>query len=130
MLLSGRRILIVEDQFLVALHTADVLEGLGCEIVGPAPRVGEALDLARTEMLDAAILDINLAGEMVWPVAAELKSKNVPFLFLSAYSQDFKMPLTFSNIVRLEKPLNDVLLRRALATMLEFREKPFSELNI
>ena len=115
--LIGRRILIVEDEFLVALHTADVLESLGCTIVGPAARVDKALNLARTELLDAAILDINLAGELVWPVAEELKFRRIPFLFLSAYAKEFTAPMALTKIVRLEKPMQERLLRDALTAM-------------
>jgi DNA-binding NarL/FixJ family response regulator len=71
----GRRVLVVEDDFLVSLTTGDFLERLGCEVVGPAARIAAAVRLAQSELLDAAVLDINIAGDMVWPVAEELWCK-------------------------------------------------------
>jgi DNA-binding response OmpR family regulator len=103
--LVSRRILVVEDDFLVALTTIDILESIGCEIVGPASRLAAAVQLAQTESLDAAILDINISGEMIWPVAEELQRRDVPFLFLSAYPQLSIVPKIFATIARFEKPL-------------------------
>jgi DNA-binding response OmpR family regulator len=102
---DGRRILVVEDEFLAGLTTIDYLESIGCEVVGPAARLADALDLARSENLDAALLDINLADEMVWPVAELLRLKNVPFLFLSAFSQLNVLPELFADTPSLPKPL-------------------------
>jgi hypothetical protein len=62
----------VEDEFLAGLTTIGVLEGFGCEVVGPVARLAMALRLAKFETLDAAVLDINVAGELIWPVAEEL----------------------------------------------------------
>ncbi len=84
---DGRRVLVVDDEFLAGLTAIDFLESIGCEVVGPAARLSDAVDLARSENLDAALLDINLADEMVWPVAEVLRLKHVPFIFLSAFSQ-------------------------------------------
>jgi DNA-binding NarL/FixJ family response regulator len=58
----GRRVLVVEDQFLVSLLTIDTLESVGCEIVGPAARIADAAQLAQSESLDAAVLDVNVGG--------------------------------------------------------------------
>ncbi len=115
MLFSARRILLVEDGFFIALSVVDFLESLGCEIVGPALRLHTGLDLARTELLDAAVLDINIAGQMVWPIAEELERRNIPFLFLSAYSKNLVVPVAFASKIRLEKPMNGELLQRSLA---------------
>jgi AmiR/NasT family two-component response regulator len=62
MVAIGRRVLVVEDEFLAALTTVDFLESIGCEVVGPAARLSPALELAQSEALDAAVLDINIAG--------------------------------------------------------------------
>jgi DNA-binding response OmpR family regulator len=117
MTIARRRILVVEDEFLVALSTTDLLERAGCEIVGPAPRMAMALGLALSEKLDAAVVDINLAGEMIWPVAAVLKSRGVPFVFLSAYTPLSVIPTIFGAIPRLDKPLDGDRLLRELAAM-------------
>lgn len=71
MTFAGRRVLVVEDDFLVSLATTDLLESTGCVIVGPAARIAAALRFARTESLDAAVLDVDIVGEMVWPVAED-----------------------------------------------------------
>jgi DNA-binding response OmpR family regulator len=82
---AGRRVLVVEDDFLVSLTTVDFLESIGCEVVGPAARIAVAVRLAQSESVDAAVLDINIAGDMVWPVAEVLRRRGVPFIFLSAH---------------------------------------------
>jgi DNA-binding response OmpR family regulator len=64
----GRRLLVVEDDFLVSLMTVDFLESIGCEVIGPAARLAAAVRLTQSESLDAAVLDINIAGDMIWPV--------------------------------------------------------------
>jgi CheY-like chemotaxis protein len=118
MTLAGQRVLVVEDEFLVALATTDLLESLGCVIVGPAARLGAAVQLARSESIDAAVLDVDIAGEMVWPVAEELWRRGVPFLFLSAYASLIAFPPPFAAVPRLEKPIEKVRLLRQLDVML------------
>jgi CheY-like chemotaxis protein len=107
---AGRRVLVVEDEYLTALTTIDFLERIGCHVVGPAARLPAALDLARSEALDAAVLDINIAGTMIWPVAEELLRRGVPYLFLSAYSQQNMIPVKFASAPCLAKPLEQQLL--------------------
>jgi chemotaxis family two-component system sensor kinase Cph1 len=111
---DGRRVLVVDDEFLAGLTAIDFLESIGCEVVGPAARLAHALHLARSEPLDAALLDINLADEMVWPVAEVLRLKHVPFLFLSAFSQSNLLPEAFAGAPSLAKPLDPVRLLRHL----------------
>jgi len=67
--LAGKRILVVEDEMLVAMLIEDMLAEAGCVVIGPFARVPEALAAARTETVDAALLDVNVAGETVFPVA-------------------------------------------------------------
>lgn len=114
---NGRRVLVVEDEFLIALATADLLESLGCVVIGPAARLTAALSFAQLEPVDAAILDINLAGEPVWPVAEELRRRNVPFLYLSAYQDADIVPAHISGVPYLQKPLNEPRLQRTLAAI-------------
>ena len=85
--LAGKRVMIVEDELLVALMVEDVLTDAGCIVVGPFSRVPEALTAARTEMIDAALLDVNVANEKVFPVAHALEERGIPFLFLTGYGQ-------------------------------------------
>ncbi len=81
--LQGRRILVVEDEPLVAMLIEDLLEAEGCVVIGPAPRVADALRLAATERLDGALLDVSLDGETAYPVADALKASGVPFAFVT-----------------------------------------------
>jgi len=114
---AGRRVLVVEDDFLVSLATIDFLENIGCEVVGPAARLGMAIRLAQSESLDAAVLDINLAGDMVWPVAEVLRRRGVPFIFLSANSRLSEIPILLAAAPRLEKPLEQNRLLRQLSAI-------------
>ena len=85
-LLSGRRILVVEDDFFVADEVTHGLRRHGAEVVGPAPTVAAALALLDgTAALDGAALDVNLGGEMVYPVAEALRRRGVPFVFATGY---------------------------------------------
>jgi DNA-binding response OmpR family regulator len=83
--LLGKRVLIIEDELLIALMIEDVLLDCGCSMVGPCASVAVALNAARTERFDLAVLDVNLDGEMVYPVAELLAERHIPFLFLSGY---------------------------------------------
>lgn len=112
MIFSHKRVLLVEDDFLVALETADFLVAQGCEIVGPSPDVTAALEIARSQKLDAAILDIDIGTQKVWPVAEVLSQRNVPILFLSASSNPSLTPANLSSVPRLNKPMDhDHMLR-------------------
>jgi CheY-like chemotaxis protein len=85
--LAGRRILIVEDEAMIALLIEDVLTDLGATVVGPAARLDEALPLARSAEVDLAALDLNLAGDPVYPVAEVLAARGIPFVFMTGYGQ-------------------------------------------
>ena len=83
--LAGKRVLLVEDEMLVALLVEDVLADVGCDIVGPFARVKEALAAAQSEAVDVALLDVNVANETVFPVAYALEERGIPFLFVTGY---------------------------------------------
>ena len=83
--LKGLRILVVEDEAAIAMLIEDMLLDFGCEVVGPAARVKAALDFARLEALDLAILDVNVAGEPVEPVARILSERSIPIIFSTGY---------------------------------------------
>jgi light-regulated signal transduction histidine kinase (bacteriophytochrome)/ActR/RegA family two-component response regulator len=104
MINDAYRVLIVEDSFLVVMQLEDIFGRLGWKIIGPASRVNEALALAKTEHFDAAFLDINLAGEMSWPVAAVLKERGIPFAFSTGYSVDTLVPTILRGAAILNKP--------------------------
>ncbi|HTK34252.1 MAG TPA: response regulator [Caulobacteraceae bacterium] len=85
--LAGRRLLVVEDEMFVAMLIEDILTDLGCEVVGPAASVAEALRLtAGSAPLDGAVLDVNLGAETVYPVADALQRAQVPYVFVTGYS--------------------------------------------
>ena len=112
--LAGLGVLVVEDEALVALDVAAVLRGAGCAVVGPVGRLDAALKLAQEERLDAAVLDVNLGGPMVFPVAEALRARGVPFIFLTGYDEGF-LPPALRNERRVAKPLQPADLIAALA---------------
>jgi CheY-like chemotaxis protein len=79
------RVLVVEDETLIALMLEDMLEALGCAVTGLAPRVPLALAMAETGQFDIAILDVNVGGENVEPVADKLAERHIPFVFATGY---------------------------------------------
>ena len=84
--LSGRRVLVVEDEALVAMLLEDMLSDLGCEVLGPVMRVAEALDhIAANARIDVAVLDVNLAGERSVRIAEALRARAVPFVICTGY---------------------------------------------
>jgi DNA-binding response OmpR family regulator len=91
-LLAGKRVLIVEDEYAVALMIEDFLIEFGCTPVGPCGTVERALNAVAAETFDVALLDVNLDGEMVYPVANALVERHIPFLFLSGYGEAAILP--------------------------------------
>lgn len=83
--LAGRRVLLVEDEMLIAMVIEAALEDEGVTVVGPFGRLAQAIDAAGREQVDAALLDVNLAGQYVYPVADILEQRGIPFLFLTGY---------------------------------------------
>ena len=112
-LLRGMRVLIVEDEVLIALLLEDELSDAGAEVVGPVASVGEALALIETACgdggLSAAVLDMNLQGETVLPVADRLAMLRIPFVFSTGYADGGQRGLHRA-VPMLLKPFNgDVL---------------------
>jgi len=85
--LAGLRVLVIEDEMLVAVLVEDFLFDHGSIVIGPAASVNDALHLVGTEHLDAAVMDVNIAGEKVFPVAEALDRRGIPFLIVSGYGQ-------------------------------------------
>ena len=112
--LAGRRILIVEDEFLVAMEISEALQLAGCIIVGQVGSINDALRVLGSEArLDAAVLDINLAGQPVFPVADALQRREIPFVFATGYSAAV-IPAEYAEAPRCEKPVNEAMLLRIL----------------
>jgi CheY-like chemotaxis protein len=86
--LEGRRVLLVEDEAMIAMLLQDMLGDLGCEVIGPAYAVAPALELAAGDApIDVAILDVNLAGRPVYEVADALRARQVPMVFSTGYGR-------------------------------------------
>jgi CheY-like chemotaxis protein len=103
--LSGQRVLIVEDEYFLAQDLAEYLNHLGVEVVGPVGTVTDALELLHYADIQGAVLDINLRGERVYPVADVLEQKQVPFVFASGYGEELE-PNAYTDIPRCIKPLD------------------------
>lgn len=101
---AGKRVLVVEDEFLLADETRRKLEQLGAVVVGPTARVLNALSLIDKQMIDVAILDILLDGDEVFPVAEYLKERGIPFVFASAFWPS-AIPERFRGYVLCDKPV-------------------------
>ena len=116
--LDGRRILVVEDSPVVAPFTAEALSDLGCEVVGPAPNMAAARDLVDGEEFDAAIMDIHIRGERVFPLCEALSAKGVPFVLTSGYA-DWQMPDKWQDVPRLQKPYTIDQMQDALGALFD-----------
>ena len=104
--LAGLRILIVEDEFLVAMLVEEMLQDLRCEIVGPVSTLEEAVATVRQNRLDGALLDANLNGKNSSPVADELSGHEVPFILVTGYGGHKGDPPVLKRAPRVRKPVN------------------------
>jgi len=109
-----RRILLAEDLFLVSEKLVHILNEWGCDVIGPARTLSAAHYLSRVPQIDGALLDVHLGNETVFPVATQLKARNIPFLFLTAYGTPSAFPPEFEAVPRLMKPINPSLLAAAM----------------
>lgn len=111
---AGRRVLVVEDEMLVAWPLEDILVELGCMVIGPAASVNQALAMIEANAIDVAVLDVNLNGEMSYPIADALAARGVPFVFVTGYDKD-RMLEGYRDCPVLQKPFH----RAELSTTLE-----------
>jgi len=112
--LNGRRVLVVEDESLVAMLLETILEDMGCTPVGPASNIDDGAAMARdTTELDAALLDVNVAGRQVFPVAEALKARGVPFVFSTGYGEG-GLPDEWRGNPTIQKPFTEAAVRDAL----------------
>jgi CheY-like chemotaxis protein len=104
--IRGLRILVVEDDYLIAAELASSLEDSGAQVIGPARSVKDAMTLLQNEMhIDCAVLDIHLGYERVYPMADELASRGVPFVFTTGYDR-LAIPQRYIQVPRCEKPVD------------------------
>jgi DNA-binding NarL/FixJ family response regulator len=111
--LAGRRVLVVEDQYLVADEMRRMVVDLGGDVVGPVARAGPGLEMLSREPIDLALLDINLGPDDAYPLAAELLRRDAAFFFVTG-SEPWVIPEVFREVPRLEKPLTSKTLAEAV----------------
>jgi two-component SAPR family response regulator len=114
----GRRVLVVEDEFVIALDLQLALYRLGCEVLGPVASVAESLVLLRHERPDAAVLDINLRDGLVTPVAEQLIVMGVPFVLVTARDTRHLTDGPLRDAPTLGKPVSEEMLRRGILHLL------------
>lgn len=108
-----KRALLVEDEGVVAILIESMLTELGYQVVGPVPRLAKALDVARGEDFDVAVLDVNLHGSSSFPIADVLLEKGVPFVFATGYGAP-GIPSYLSATAVLQKPFRTQQLAEAI----------------
>lgn len=107
--LNGCRALLIEDEMLVAMLIEDALVEAGCEVVGPISRVADALRALDETAIDFALLDVNLGGEMSYPIADVLAARKVPFTFITGYGA---LDPAYSKFPCLNKPFQSSALEQ------------------
>lgn len=108
----GRQILVAEDEAMIALQLEELLQNLGCEVVGPVSRLEEVVQTIESQRLDGAVLDVNLRGESVLSVLPRLKQIGLPFLLTSGYDAASLFPPEFQDVPRAAKPFSEDQLRQ------------------
>ena len=114
--LDGLRVLVVEDEMMVSMLIEDMLADLGCVVVGPASRLDEAIELANSSQLDCAVLDVNLGGQPIFPLADILRAKGAPFAFATGYGDAGLRDVDRGSPV-LQKPFRESDLARVLGEL-------------
>jgi len=115
--LKGARILVVEDEWLVSILLEELLHEFGCEVVGPATCVANAIDLASAGSIDGALLDLNVKGQVVYSVARMLADRGIPFAFVTGYTAAW-ISDTYRERPMLQKPVHAEKLKQILRDIL------------
>ena len=116
MSLTAPRVLVVEDEMTIAMLIEDMVSELAYQVAAVVPRLEDAMRFLDTDTFDLAMLDVHLNGKTVFPFAAELEAREIPFLFATAYGAR-GIPAQFRGHVVLQKPFGPVELRRALTDL-------------
>ncbi|MDF0521217.1 response regulator [Bradyrhizobium yuanmingense] len=115
---TGRRVFVVEDEYFLADDISEAFRALGAEVAGPAGHIEDAFKILRDgSTLDAAVLDVNIHSERIFPVARELRARNVPFVFTTGYERVTVGP-EFQDVPLFEKPIDLAKLARQLAALI------------
>jgi CheY-like chemotaxis protein len=115
--LAGKRILVVEDEAMIAAMIEDMLRQLGATVVGPAGTIAKGLVLAETEALDAALLDVNVRDERIDPIADILKGRGIPMLFATGYGARAMVDAPGASVI--DKPFTEEKLASELTKILK-----------
>lgn len=115
--LTGRRVLVVEDEYMVSMLIEDMLGDLGCEVVGTASRLDDALEKSRSLSFDIAILDVNLSGQPTFDIARVLAEREIAFVFATGYGPA-RLPEPLSDAPVLQKPFRRKDMERVLRAAL------------
>lgn len=121
--LAALRVLVVEDEAMVAMLIEDMLEDIGCKVIDSIASLAKACDAAATADLDLAMLDMNIAGEKVFPVAQILRERRIPFLFSSGYGEA-GLPAEYATCQVLSKPFSQESLKEKLVLALQGKDVP------
>lgn len=105
----------IEDSPVVAPFTVDILNDLGCIVIGPAPNMATARSLVEAGNFDAALMDVHIRGERVFPLCDRLAAQNIPFVLTSGYA-DWNMPEAWQERPRLQKPYSIDQVEEALSS--------------
>jgi len=108
---TGNRVLVVEDEILVAMMMKDILTELGFSVIGPFSRLAEAMVAAVHDDIDAGIIDVNLGGEFVYPVADVLVAREIPFVFITGYGVE-SIDSRFGYVPIVKKPVQRQVLQK------------------
>lgn len=117
---SGLRIMVVEDEFLVALEIERMMLDLGCDVIGPISDLDNALTLAHEEVMDGAVLDVNVGGRKIDPVALVLADRQIPFILSTGYTSEGIAP-ALRDRPRLNKPFGDVQMAEMMTEVFRSR---------
>lgn len=117
--LVGKRILLVEDDFLVAISLVRMLNGMGCEVIGPIPSVEEGTASAERDEFEGAVLDVNIHGGHSGPIAEIVRNSGRPLLFITGYGSPSALPGDLRRLPRLSKPVSRESLQAALEEQFE-----------
>jgi CheY-like chemotaxis protein len=127
--LKGLKVLVVEDNYLIATLIEQILIAAGCIGLESIPRLAQATEAARRGAYDAALLDVNLSGERVYPVAEILSDRNIPYLFMTGYSPEH-LPGEYIERPKLRKPFKPEQLLGALSNLVSVRRSDEVEVSV
>ena len=116
--LRGYRILVIEDEYFLADDICSALKGLGADIIGPAGELARAIEIVNSgQLIDAAVLDVNLQDASIFPVADSLRIRNVPFVFTTGYDRS-SIDSRFRDVQLWEKPIDVGAMGRSLGELI------------